>query len=85
MRKIIRFFSFFRNHIRNFSFVAKPLTDLTKKRIPERIPFQHQELSALKDLKKLSIEAVTQPLTVIVMSRQFSIFTDSTDYSVGAC
>ena len=68
LRQIIGFFSFFRDYICNFSFVAKPLTDLTNKRVPERIPFQQRERDALNELKKLLIEAVTQPLTVIDMS-----------------
>ena len=85
LRQIIGFFSFFRDYICNFSFVAKPLTDLTNKRVPERIPFQLRKRNALNELKKLLIEAVTQPHTVINTSRPFSIFTDSSDYSVGAC
>ena len=47
---------------------CKTLTDLTNKRVPERIPFQQRERNALHELKKLFIEAVTQLLTVIDMS-----------------
>ena len=69
----------------NFSFIAKPLTDLTAKRIPERIPFHQKERDALNELKRLLVEAVKQPLKVIDMSKPFSIFADSSDYSCGAC
>jgi len=33
------------------SFVAKPLTDLTNKRVPERIPFHHREREAFNELR----------------------------------
>jgi len=82
LRQII---GFFRDFINNFSFITKPLTDLTNKRVPERIPFHQREREALNELKKLLIEAVKQPLNIIDMNRPFSIFTDSSDYSVGAC
>ena len=85
LRQIIGFFSFFRDYLYNFSFIAKPLTDLTAKRVPERIPFHQKERDALNELKSLLIEAVKHPLKVIDMSRPFSIFADSSDYSVGAC
>jgi hypothetical protein len=85
LRQIIGFFSFLRDYLYNFSFIAKPLTDLTAKRVPERIPFHQKERDALNELKSLLIEAVKHPLKVIDMSRPFSIFADSSDYSVGAC
>jgi len=76
LRQIVGLFSFFRDYINNFSFVAKPLTDLTNKRVLERIPFHQREREALNELKKLLIDAVIQPLNIIDMSRPFSIFTD---------
>jgi len=75
----------FRDYINNFSFIAKPFTDLTNKRVPERIPFHQRAREAFNESKKLLIEAVKQPLNIIDISRPFSIFTDSSDYSVGAC
>jgi len=36
-------FRFFRDYIPNFASVAKPLTDLTSKRISNRIPFGQRE------------------------------------------
>jgi len=37
-RQVLGFFSFFRDYIPNFSAIAKPLTDLTGKRVPEPWP-----------------------------------------------
>ena len=38
VRQVLGFFSYFRNYIPIFSAVAKPLTDLTGKRVPNHIP-----------------------------------------------
>jgi len=38
VRQIMGFLSYFRNYIPNFSALAKPLTDLTAKRVPDQIP-----------------------------------------------
>jgi len=38
-RQIMEFFAYFRNYIPNFSSLAKPLTDLTAKRVPNQIPW----------------------------------------------
>ena len=65
--------------------MAKPLTDLTGKRVPERIPFRHEERDALTELKQLLCETVQNPLNIIDMSKPFSIFADSSNYAVGAC
>ena len=46
LRQIIGIFSFFREYIPNFAFVAKLLTDLTSKRISDRIPFGQREAYA---------------------------------------
>jgi Reverse transcriptase (RNA-dependent DNA polymerase) len=53
VRQIIGFFAFFRDYIENFSYIAKPLTDLTAKRVPERVPFHQKERNALNELERL--------------------------------
>jgi hypothetical protein len=85
LRQIIGFFSFWRDYIRNFSHVAKPLTDLTAKSIPERIPFHQRHRDALNQLKRLLCDAVENPLDIIDMSKPFTLFVDASQFAVGAC
>jgi hypothetical protein len=72
VRQIIGLFALFRDYIENFSYIAKPLTDLTAKRVPERVPFHQKERNALNELKRLLCEAVKRPLSVTDMNRPFS-------------
>lgn len=85
LRQVIGFFSFWREYLPGFSDVAKCLTDLTGKRIPDRIPFQDRERAALAKLKQLLCEAVENPLEIIDFSKPFSLFVDSSEYAAGAC
>jgi len=39
LRQILGFLSYFREHIANFAEIAKPLTDLTARRVSTRIPW----------------------------------------------
>jgi len=41
VRQILVFFSFFRDYIPEFAAYAKPLTDLTTKRVPSKILWVH--------------------------------------------
>lgn len=85
VRQLVGFFSFWREYIRDFSAIVKPLTDLTAKRVPDRITFRQQERDAFNLLKRSLVEAVGQPLKIIDMSKPFSLYVDSSDYAVGAC
>jgi hypothetical protein len=85
LRRIIGFFSFWRDYLPSFSSIAKPLTDLTTKRVPERIPFRDRERAALNELKRLLCEAVNKPLSIIDMSKPFVIYVDASNFAVGAC
>jgi hypothetical protein len=85
VRRLVGFFSYWREYIPSFSEIAKPLTDLTMKRVPERIPFNQGAANALEKLKLLLCEAVKQPLSIIDMSKPFTIHCDSSNFSVGSC
>jgi len=84
LRTIIGIFSFFRDYIPNFAFVAKPLTDLTSKRVSDRIPFGQRERDAFCMLKLLLCQAVNEPLDIVDHSRQLSLFVDASEIAVGA-
>jgi len=51
VRQVLGFFSYFRDYIPDFSAVAKPLTDLTRKRVPNRIPWGEPQEQAFQTLK----------------------------------
>jgi len=84
LRQIIGIFSFFRDYIPNFASVAKPLTDLTSKRICDRIPFGQRERDAFCMLKLLLCQAANEPLNIVDHTRQLSLFVDASEIAVGA-
>ena len=83
LRQILGFFGFFRDYLPNYAQLAKPLTDLTAKRIPDRIPFGETERKALNVLKMRLCQATMEPLNIIDMAKPFNVFVDSSDYCVG--
>jgi hypothetical protein len=83
VRQILGLFGHFREYIRDFAKYAKPLTDLTSKRIPDHIPWGVREQEAFEKLKELLIEATITPLHVIDCSKPFTILVDACDYAVG--
>jgi len=42
LRRILGFLTFFRKHIGGFAEIAKPLTDLTSKKVPAKIPWEQK-------------------------------------------
>ena len=82
VRQIVGFFSFFRDYIPDLSGIAKPITDLTGKHIPNRVPWglkQDQALSKLKELLKI---ATLCPLQAIDSKQSFTRHVDASDDSV---
>jgi hypothetical protein len=61
VRQLLGFFSFFREYIPNFAEYAKPLTDLTSKRTPERVHLDSKSRGALLSLKELLCQATVKP------------------------
>ena len=64
--------------------VDKPITDLTSKRISDRIPFGQRERDAFCMLKLLLCQAANEPLDIVDHTRQLSLFVDASDIAVGA-
>ena len=82
VRQIIGLFSYFREYIPNFAQLAFPLTELTKKGIPDKIPWGTKEQSAFDQLKLLLCQAVDTPLSIIDVHRPYKLFVDASDYAV---
>jgi len=82
VRQILGFFSYFRENIPNFAAIAKPLTDLTAKGIPNKIPWGAREQAAFDALKQALIRATEERLSIIDMSKPFNVLVDASDHTV---
>ena len=84
VRQVLGFFAFFRDYIPNFAATAKPLTDLTRKRVPNRVPWGEDQECAFQTLKSQLCEATTKGLNVVDFKRPFTLHVDASEYNVGA-
>lgn len=82
VRQLLGFFSYFRDHIPNFAEIALPLTDLTAKRIPNKVPWDDQHTVALEKLKEALCEATLNPLYIANFDLPFHITVDACDLGV---
>ena len=67
LRSILGLFGYFRDYIANYAELAKPLTDLTLKRIPQTIPWGEQEQAFFECLKDKLCDASPWPFLVLVI------------------
>ena len=72
IRQMIGLFSYFREYIPNFAQIAHPLTELTKKGFPEKIPWGDKEQAAFDQLKTLLCQAADIPLNIIDITDRIS-------------
>ena len=82
VRQYLGFFSWFRDYIPDFASYTKPLSDLTTKRVPNRIPWGEIHQAVFDKLKDLLCKASTEPLTILDLSKPFNIFVEASDYTV---
>jgi len=64
--------------------MAKPLSDLTGKRVSGKIPWGENQEKAFSDLKESLCHAVDHPLQVVDFNRPFALFVDTSNHTVGA-
>ena len=62
VKRILGFFSYFREHIKDFANVAQPLTDLTSKKYSGKIPWGESQQQSFEELKRLLCKATVEPL-----------------------
>jgi len=79
----MEFFSYFGDYIPNFSALAKPLTDLTAKKVPNQIPWGQAEQLAFEKLKTELCKATDESLAIVDFNKPFSIHVDSSNHTVG--
>ena len=84
VRQLLGFFSWFREYIPNFAMHAKPLTDLTAKKVSSVIPWGKTQQDAFDKLKELLCKATMDPLYIVDFNKPYNIHVDSSDYAVGA-
>ena len=82
VRQIMGFFSFFRDYIPDLAGIAKPITDLTAKHVPNHVPWGFKQQQALDKIKDLLKTATLEPLQIIDSKQPFSLFVEASDDSV---
>ena len=83
VKRLIGFLSYFRSFIPSFAQTAKVLTDLTRKDVPNRVPWEAVHQRAFEKLRSDLCNAVT--LHTIDFNRDFGLLVDASTCSVGCC
>lgn len=76
------FFAYFRENIPHFAALSKPLTDLTAKSVPNKVPWGQNEQAAYDKLKDALCKATENRLFIINMDRPFHLLVDASDHTV---
>jgi len=84
LRRILGFFSYFRERIPNFAEIAKPLTDQTAKRVAAKIPWRSDQQQAFDELKRLLCKSTIEPLHIVDFSKPFDLFVDTSSFAYSA-
>ncbi|XP_062599575.1 uncharacterized protein LOC134261133 [Saccostrea cucullata] len=82
LRSFLGLLSFYRKFIPNFSSVALPLTDLTKKGSPNKIIWNQPQEKSFQSLKAMLLKSPI--LKLPDLSKQFILQTDASDRGIGA-
>jgi len=82
VKQLLGFFSYYRQFIQNFAEIAKSLTDLTSKHVPDKIVWTDRHQQAF-DLLKDAVRA-NVVLYVFDVGKPFNLYCDSSDFAVGA-
>ncbi|GBN70331.1 Retrovirus-related Pol polyprotein from transposon 297 [Araneus ventricosus] len=83
LRSFLGLASYYRDYIPNFSEIVLPLTDLTKRKVPNVLPWS---IEAGEAFVKIKDELVRMPtLHTPDISRPFWLYTDASATAIGAC
>ncbi len=83
LRGILGLASYYRDYIQEFSSIVLPLTNLTKKRVPNQLPWGDEEEASFQKLKRKLAEIPF--LYTPVLDRPYQLYTDASMTAVGAC
>ena len=83
VRQLLGFFSYFRTYVQDFAGLAEPITELTKKGMPNQVVWTATHQAAFDAMKKGLCEATK--LHIIEYGQPCGILTDASEKSVGSC
>ncbi|GFW82966.1 retrovirus-related Pol polyprotein from transposon 297 [Trichonephila clavipes] len=83
LRSALGLCDFYRQYIPNFAKIALPLTELTKKKVPNEIPWRKEAENAFKELKT-ALCGITE-LQVTDIEKPYYLHTDASQTAVGCC
>jgi len=82
VKRLLGFFSYLREHAKDFANVAQPLTDLTSKKYSGTIHWKESQQQSVEELKRLLCKATVEPLYIVDFARPFNSFVDASLHTV---
>jgi hypothetical protein len=79
---VLGLFNWFREYIPNFAEIARPLTELLAKGVPDKTPWGERQQQSFDNLKQVLCEAISRPLNIIDWNQPFNVFSDASDYAI---
>ena len=83
VKRVLGMFSFYHAHIRDFARIAKPLSDLTSRKMPAKFQLSNDALKAFEELKERICSA--RILWAPRFGTPFILYTDASQCAVGCC
>ncbi|GFS91327.1 retrovirus-related Pol polyprotein from transposon 17.6 [Trichonephila clavipes] len=83
LRSVLGLYNYYREYIPKYSELVYPLTELTKKRVPDSIPWTEKHDSSFHLLKKALVEAPS--LYSPVPDKPYTIHSDASQTGMAAC
>nr|XP_037272753.1 uncharacterized protein LOC119164637 [Rhipicephalus microplus] len=83
LRSVLGLCGYYRSYVKDYAEVARPLTELTGKRVPNRIPWSAEAERAFQRLKIALCEAAA--LSTPDPERPYWLFTDASAVAAGVC
>ncbi|GFX02837.1 retrovirus-related Pol polyprotein from transposon 17.6 [Trichonephila clavipes] len=83
LRSALGLCNFYRQYIPNFAKIALPLTELTKKKVPNEIPWNKEAENVFKELKT-ALCGITE-FQVPDIEKPYYLHTDASQTAVGCC
>ena len=83
VRSLLGLINFYRRYIPDCATLISPLTDLTRRRAPNRVQWRDKQEAAFTNVKEvLSKEPI---LKLPDLDKEFILQTDASDVGIGAC
>ena len=83
LRRLLGMMGYYRSYVKGFAQIAKPLTDMTRREVPNVIPWNSEQERAFQTLKQSMCEPPI--LKTIEFGKPFFVQTDASAISVGCC